>query len=164
MCLSRTLTAGRCIALADADGGTDVLAVYDGLPPGLATEDNEASPTLEHHRCRNALPAGAVPAPPKFSLDAWRTVAARKLREDRRHKQVELLPFQRTSRGPSRTKCVVPGAGEPEGATHQRLRVVRLLRLDEGAFWRRSIGTAAPPSSAQAEPSLLETVSPKART
>jgi hypothetical protein len=43
MCLSRCLTAGRCIALADADGGTDVLAVYDGLPPGLATEDNEAS-------------------------------------------------------------------------------------------------------------------------
>jgi uncharacterized protein YndB with AHSA1/START domain len=30
------------IALADADGGTDVLAVHDGLPPGLSTADNEA--------------------------------------------------------------------------------------------------------------------------
>jgi uncharacterized protein YndB with AHSA1/START domain len=28
--------------LADADGGTDVLAVHDGLPPGLPTADNEA--------------------------------------------------------------------------------------------------------------------------
>jgi hypothetical protein len=30
------------ISLADADGGTDVLAVHDGLPRGLATADNEA--------------------------------------------------------------------------------------------------------------------------
>src|SRR2546430_2617413 len=30
------------IALADADGGTDLLAVHDGLPPGLSTVDNEA--------------------------------------------------------------------------------------------------------------------------
>ena len=30
------------IALADADGGTDVLAVHDGLPRGLPTADNEA--------------------------------------------------------------------------------------------------------------------------
>ncbi len=30
------------IALADADGGTEVLAVHDGLPPGLSTADNEA--------------------------------------------------------------------------------------------------------------------------
>src|SRR3990170_3477024 len=29
------------IALADADGGTDVLAVHDGLPRGLSTADNE---------------------------------------------------------------------------------------------------------------------------
>lgn len=28
--------------LADADGGTDLLAVHDGLPPGVATADNEA--------------------------------------------------------------------------------------------------------------------------
>ena len=27
--------------LADADGGTDLLAVHDGLPPGLAPADNE---------------------------------------------------------------------------------------------------------------------------
>ncbi len=31
------------ISLADADGGgTDVLAVHDGLPPGVPTADNEA--------------------------------------------------------------------------------------------------------------------------
>ena len=30
------------ITLADADGGTDVIAVHDGLPPGLPTADNEA--------------------------------------------------------------------------------------------------------------------------
>ena len=30
------------ITLADAEGGTDILAVHDGLPPGLATADNEA--------------------------------------------------------------------------------------------------------------------------
>jgi uncharacterized protein YndB with AHSA1/START domain len=29
------------IALTDADGGTDILAVHDGLPPGLSTADNE---------------------------------------------------------------------------------------------------------------------------
>ena len=30
------------ITLADADGGTDVLAVHDDLPPGVPTADNEA--------------------------------------------------------------------------------------------------------------------------
>ena len=30
------------IALSDADGGTDVVAVHDGLPPGLSPVDNEA--------------------------------------------------------------------------------------------------------------------------
>src|ERR671930_2095925 len=30
------------IALADADGGTEVLAVHDRLPRGLPTADNEA--------------------------------------------------------------------------------------------------------------------------
>ena len=30
------------ITLADADAGTDVLAVHDGLPRGLSTVDNEA--------------------------------------------------------------------------------------------------------------------------
>lgn len=29
------------ITLIDADGGTDVLAVHDGLPPGMSTADNE---------------------------------------------------------------------------------------------------------------------------
>jgi uncharacterized protein YndB with AHSA1/START domain len=30
------------ITLADADGGTDLLAVHEGLPPGLSPADNEA--------------------------------------------------------------------------------------------------------------------------
>ena len=30
------------ISLDDADGGTDVLAVHDGLPRGVPTADNEA--------------------------------------------------------------------------------------------------------------------------
>jgi uncharacterized protein YndB with AHSA1/START domain len=29
------------ISLADADGGTNLLAVHDGLPPGLSSADNE---------------------------------------------------------------------------------------------------------------------------
>lgn len=29
------------ITLADADGGTELLAVHDRLPPGVATADNE---------------------------------------------------------------------------------------------------------------------------
>ncbi len=30
------------IALADADGGTDIFAVHDGLPAGVSPADNEA--------------------------------------------------------------------------------------------------------------------------
>jgi len=30
------------ISLSDADGGTEVIAVHEGLPPGLSTTDNEA--------------------------------------------------------------------------------------------------------------------------
>jgi uncharacterized protein YndB with AHSA1/START domain len=30
------------MTLADVDGGTEVLAVHDGLPPGLSSTDNEA--------------------------------------------------------------------------------------------------------------------------
>jgi len=29
------------IALADADGGTELVAVHEGLPPGLFPTDNE---------------------------------------------------------------------------------------------------------------------------
>jgi hypothetical protein len=35
-------SATRPATLADADGGTDVLAVNDGLPRGVPTTDNEA--------------------------------------------------------------------------------------------------------------------------
>ncbi len=38
LCGEMTIT----ITLADADGGTDVLAMHEGLPRGLSTADNEA--------------------------------------------------------------------------------------------------------------------------
>lgn len=38
LCGEMTITT----TLADADGGTDVLAVHDGLPQGLSPADNEA--------------------------------------------------------------------------------------------------------------------------
>jgi uncharacterized protein YndB with AHSA1/START domain len=34
------------ITLADAGGGTDVLAVHDGLPPGISPADNETGWTM----------------------------------------------------------------------------------------------------------------------
>jgi uncharacterized protein YndB with AHSA1/START domain len=37
LCGEMTITT----TLVDADGGTDVIAVHDGLPPGLSTSDNE---------------------------------------------------------------------------------------------------------------------------
>jgi len=36
------------IPLADADGGTDLLAVHDGLPPGLSAADNKAGWRSSH--------------------------------------------------------------------------------------------------------------------
>jgi hypothetical protein len=30
------------ISLADADGGTELAAVHDGVPPGVSPADNEA--------------------------------------------------------------------------------------------------------------------------
>jgi hypothetical protein len=30
------------VTLSDADGGTDVLGVHEGLPPGVSAGDNEA--------------------------------------------------------------------------------------------------------------------------
>ena len=38
LCGEMTVT----ITLTDADGGTDVLGVHEGLPPGVSTADNEA--------------------------------------------------------------------------------------------------------------------------
>jgi hypothetical protein len=49
ICCSRLVRAGPdsltitiTITLTDADGGTDLLAVHDRLPPGVSTTDNEA--------------------------------------------------------------------------------------------------------------------------
>jgi hypothetical protein len=41
------------IPLVDADGGTDVLAVHDGLPSGLSAADNELAGRC---RSRSSLP------------------------------------------------------------------------------------------------------------
>jgi len=47
ICCSRLVRAGPdsltiTITLTDADGGTNLLAVHDRLPPGVSTTDNEA--------------------------------------------------------------------------------------------------------------------------
>jgi len=46
------------ITLADANGGTDVLAVHDGLPPGLAPADNEAGWRSSLGRLAESVEAG----------------------------------------------------------------------------------------------------------
>ncbi len=48
-------------ALADADdGGTEVLGVHDGLPPGVSPEDNEAGWRLSLAKLAALAEAGAV--------------------------------------------------------------------------------------------------------
>jgi hypothetical protein len=46
--------------LADADGGTEILAVHDRLPPGLSAADNETGwgETVEHCLCAGVSAAG----------------------------------------------------------------------------------------------------------
>ena len=39
------------MALADADHGTDIIAVHGGLPSGVPTADNEANWRLIHKTC-----------------------------------------------------------------------------------------------------------------
>ena len=46
------------ITLAHANGGTDVLAVHDGLPPGLAPADNEAGWRSSLGRLAESVEAG----------------------------------------------------------------------------------------------------------
>jgi hypothetical protein len=63
------------ISLADADGGTELLAVHDGLPPGLSTSDNASeSPTM---RPRLGLPPRfPSPGPPLVRMSSARAAAA----------------------------------------------------------------------------------------
>jgi uncharacterized protein YndB with AHSA1/START domain len=46
------------ITLADADGGTDVVAVHDGLPPGLSAADNEVGWRLSLGKLAALVEAG----------------------------------------------------------------------------------------------------------
>jgi uncharacterized protein YndB with AHSA1/START domain len=46
------------ITLSDADGGTDVLAVHDGLPPGLSPADNEAGWRMSLEKFGSLVQAG----------------------------------------------------------------------------------------------------------
>src|SRR5215217_4174875 len=46
------------ITLSDADGGTDLLAVHDGLPPGLSTADNETGWRLSLENLAALVEAG----------------------------------------------------------------------------------------------------------
>ena len=46
------------ITLADADGGTEVFAVHDRLPPGLSTADNEAGWRMSLAKLATLVEAG----------------------------------------------------------------------------------------------------------
>ena len=48
------------IALSDADGGTDVLAVHDDLPPGLSPADNELGWRLSLAKLAALVEAGST--------------------------------------------------------------------------------------------------------
>lgn len=51
------------ILLTDADGGTDVFAVRDGLPPGLSAVDNEVGWRMSLAKLAELVEAG-VPSHP----------------------------------------------------------------------------------------------------
>ena len=51
------------ISLADADGGTDVLAVHDGLPPGLSAADNEVGWRMSLAKLAELVEAGVTSHP-----------------------------------------------------------------------------------------------------
>ena len=44
--------------LADADGSTDILAVHDGLPPGLSAADNEVGWRMSIEKLAALVEAG----------------------------------------------------------------------------------------------------------
>jgi hypothetical protein len=48
--------------LADADGGTDVLAVHDGLPPGVPAADNETGWRMSLGKLAALVEAGWQPS------------------------------------------------------------------------------------------------------
>ncbi|MCU1219844.1 MAG: hypothetical protein JWN42_1041 [Candidatus Angelobacter sp.] len=50
------------ITLADADGGTEVLAVHDGLPPGLSAADNEIGWRMSLAKLAALVETGSVEA------------------------------------------------------------------------------------------------------
>jgi uncharacterized protein YndB with AHSA1/START domain len=48
------------ITLLDADSGTNVLAVHDGLPPGLSASDNEAGWRMALDKLTDLVEAGSA--------------------------------------------------------------------------------------------------------
>jgi uncharacterized protein YndB with AHSA1/START domain len=48
------------IALADAGGGTDILALHDGLPPGLSPADNEVGWQMSLAKLATLVEAGST--------------------------------------------------------------------------------------------------------
>jgi uncharacterized protein YndB with AHSA1/START domain len=44
--------------LTDADGGTDVVGVHEGLPPGVAPADNELGWTMSLHKLARLVESG----------------------------------------------------------------------------------------------------------
>jgi len=51
------------ITLGDADGGTDIVAVHDGLPPGLSAADNELGWQLSLGKLAALVEAGSRDSP-----------------------------------------------------------------------------------------------------
>jgi uncharacterized protein YndB with AHSA1/START domain len=52
------------ITLTDAEGGTDVLAIHDGLPPGLSPADNELGWKMSLAKLAALVEAGPGPSGP----------------------------------------------------------------------------------------------------
>lgn len=62
------------ITLTDADGGTNLFAVHDGLPPGVSSTDNETGWRMALAKLAAFVEAGGenVPSNPSINTDAAR--------------------------------------------------------------------------------------------
>jgi hypothetical protein len=52
---------GQRLLLTEADGGTEILAVHDNVPPGIAPADNELGWRMSLQKLARLVEAGATP-------------------------------------------------------------------------------------------------------